>query len=585
LASSNIYSLVITSTGSIFAGTNSGVYISIDSGSNWTQVGLAGSYVFSLAINSTGYIFAGTDGGGIYRSTNNGSSWLQVGSTNSNDNFLAITSTGYIFVGTQSGGIYRSTDIGNSWTQVNTGLTNNYVHSIAIDSSGDIFAGTDSGGVYQSTNNGNNWAQFSTGLTNSSVYSLAINSSSCIFAGTWGAGVFRSTNPVAAPSFPALAGPANGSTEVSINSSLKWNASAGATSYRLQVSTDSTFVTTTYDTSGLNTTSMTISGLSYEVKYFWRVNATDSAGTSGWSNVWNFTTVQETLKRGDVDGNINGGPDAYSASLVLKYLADLDTLNAQQLTAAEVDGNAEIEADDAYWILYATAYGTFPDGSLPKTNGIQAGNIAIGKLSSEENSNLITIPVILQKSQGIHACYVELNIDGRYTDVDSVVGNLPKGWLIVHNYVKGVLKIAMAGITPLTDGTLATINLNLKNKSVKFSVSGSAKLNANLNSQINSFTVQAVPGQFGLSQNYPNPFNPSTVIQYQLAQDSHVGLTIYDILGQKIKTLVSGMQQAGYYNITWDGTNNSGNKVASGIYIYRLQAGNFTKTLKMNLLK
>jgi hypothetical protein len=271
--------------------------------------------------------------------------------------------------------------------------------------------------------------------------------------------------------------------------------------------------------------------------------------------------------------------------LVLKYLADLDTLNAQQLTAAEVDGNAEIEADDAYWILYATAYGTFPDGSLPKTNGIQAGNIAIGKLSSEENSNLITIPVILQKSQGIHACYVELNIDGRYTDVDSVVGNLPKGWLIVHNYVKGVLKIAMAGITPLTDGTLATINLNLKNKSVKFSVSGSAKLNANLNSQINSFTVQAVPGQFGLSQNYPNPFNPSTVIQYQLAQDSHVGLTIYDILGQKIKTLVSGMQQAGYYNITWDGTNNSGNKVASGIYIYRLQAGNFTKTLKMNLLK
>ncbi|MGD1007910.1 MAG: YCF48-related protein, partial [Ignavibacteriaceae bacterium] len=67
-----------------------------------------------------------------------------------------------------------------------------------------------------------------------------------------------------------------------------------------------------------------------------------------------FSTIDTLiLKRGDVDGNASGGPDAYSASLVLKYLADLDTLNTQQLATAEVDGNAQVTANDAYWILYA----------------------------------------------------------------------------------------------------------------------------------------------------------------------------------------------------------------------------------------
>jgi hypothetical protein len=312
--------------------------------------------------------------------------------------------------------------------------------------------------------------------------------------------------------------------------------------------------------------------------------ALQKAGTDG-KALGDLNWFPEQSKRGDVDGNASGHPDAYSASLVLKYLAGLYTLNAQQLIAADVDKDEQVTANDAYWILYATAYGIFPDGSFPKTGQVQMGNVTVGQLSSKYNSNLVSIPIILQKSQGIHACYLELNIDGRYADIDNVASSLPPGWLMVHNYANGVLKIAMAGVSALTDGTITTISLNLKYKGAKFDVNGSAKLNANLNEEINSFRVKAVPVQFGLSQNYPNPFNPSTTIKYQLAQDSHVSLTIYDILGQRVKTLVNGLQQAGYYNITWDGTNNFGSKVTSGIYIYRLQSGNFIKTLKMSLLK
>jgi hypothetical protein len=174
-----------------------------------------------------------------------------------------------------------------------------------------------------------------------------------------------------------------------------------------------------------------------------------------------------------------------------------------------------------------------------------------------------------------------LNIDGRYADVDSVTGNLPQGWLMVHNYANGVLKIAMAGVNTLPDGTITTIDLKLKNKGVKFAVSGSAKLNANLNSQINSFTVQAVPTQFELDQNFPNPFNPSTNINYSVPKTSLVTIKVYDILGKEVAALVNEEKSAGNYSVQFSANSN----MASGVYFYRMQAGSFTETKKLILLK
>ncbi len=95
-----------------------------------------------------------------------------------------------------------------------------------------------------------------------------------------------------------------------------------------------------------------------------------------------------------------------------------------------------------------------------------------------------------------------------------------------------------------------------------------------------------MPKDFKLEQNYPNPFNPSTIIRFSLPVDKNISLTIYDILGRKIKTLIDNQEyHKGTYEARWDGTNNFGSKVASGIYIYTLRFGNFQKSLKMNLLK
>ncbi len=94
-----------------------------------------------------------------------------------------------------------------------------------------------------------------------------------------------------------------------------------------------------------------------------------------------------------------------------------------------------------------------------------------------------------------------------------------------------------------------------------------------------------MPEGFGLLQNYPNPFNPQTEIAYSLPEGSNVKLEIYNVLGQKVKVLVDEYQSAGTKKVVWDGRNENGEKVSSGIYFYRLDAGNYVQTKKMSLLK
>lgn len=96
---------------------------------------------------------------------------------------------------------------------------------------------------------------------------------------------------------------------------------------------------------------------------------------------------------------------------------------------------------------------------------------------------------------------------------------------------------------------------------------------------------QKIPKAFAISQNYPNPFNPSTVIKYDLPEPGHVKITIYNILGQKVRTVVDEDQEAGYKSVNWDGKDDQGKDVSTGIYFYQIKAGDFSVAKKMILLK
>ena len=97
----------------------------------------------------------------------------------------------------------------------------------------------------------------------------------------------------------------------------------------------------------------------------------------------------------------------------------------------------------------------------------------------------------------------------------------------------------------------------------------------------------ALPGAYALSKNFPNPFNPTTTIQYAIPANGagHVELVIYNINAQKVRTLVNETADAGFYSVVWDGRNDVGEAVSSGIYLYRIVSGSFVKIEKMTFMK
>jgi hypothetical protein len=96
---------------------------------------------------------------------------------------------------------------------------------------------------------------------------------------------------------------------------------------------------------------------------------------------------------------------------------------------------------------------------------------------------------------------------------------------------------------------------------------------------------ESLPTEYSLGVNKPNPFNPSTVIEFSLPQTSSVKLEIFNVMGQKVRTLVNAELSAGYHAVEWHSTNDEGRAVANGIYFYRLEADDFVQTRKMILLK
>ncbi|HWA06684.1 MAG TPA: FlgD immunoglobulin-like domain containing protein, partial [Ignavibacteria bacterium] len=97
--------------------------------------------------------------------------------------------------------------------------------------------------------------------------------------------------------------------------------------------------------------------------------------------------------------------------------------------------------------------------------------------------------------------------------------------------------------------------------------------------------TNTIPSKYSLAQNFPNPFNPSTLINYSIRENGSVKLEVYNVLGEKIKTLINEYQNSGHKSVVWDGTNDNGYKVASGLYIYKFVAGNYTNIKKMILIK
>jgi hypothetical protein len=193
------------------------------------------------------------------------------------------------------------------------------------------------------------------------------------------------------------------------------------------------------------------------------------------------------------------------------------------------------------------------------------------------------------------AVQLEVNYDPKQIElIEPALSPRCEGLQIYFGSADGQLKIGILDINgkhriPAGEGPILTLKAKAKDlSSLKISEAILVDQNANafLANVVEKFEVAtSLPDQYSLHQNYPNPFNPETQISYDLPNDSWVKLSIYNIRGQKVKTLVDGFEAAGHKVVIWDGTNEEGEQVASGVYFYRLDAGEFTATKKIVLLR
>jgi hypothetical protein len=206
-----------------------------------------------------------------------------------------------------------------------------------------------------------------------------------------------------------------------------------------------------------------------------------------------------------------------------------------------------------------------------------------------------TLPLELSDLGETYSAEFNLSYNADWLDAKRVTqSELTSGFMLEQKIADGQIKIALAGAKPMTGaGSIVGINFKVSDKA-KIGDRAEIKLqNLRLNesdlmepnlSYVVSVGAQ-VPREFSLSQNHPNPFNPATSIQYSLPTRSHVVLEVYNLLGQKVTTLVDEVKEAGMHQVIWNGNDNQGNTVTSGVYFYRIKADNFSEVKKMVLMK
>jgi len=563
----------------LLAGTDVGVYKSTDNGLEWSSIGLADKWVTGLAILGTD-IFVSTMGTGVFRSTDGGANWTPSGLANSMLQTIYSNGTD-LFVGVAFfGGAARSTDRGNTWITTIPGLAYKWVMSFT-ENENYIFAGTMmGGGAYRSTDNGNSFTVINNGLVDHRVSTLAVMDSS-IFAGIGdpngesGAGVYRSDN--------------NGDSWTQINNGLPPNlivwslAVTGNNIFASSSSSGQNKVADVYLSTnrGENWSSVSTGLISNYIQRLIIDNTTIFAGTIGSSTWWRPLSEMIPELLPSAPSNLVATSDTFTVTLGWQDNSDNedgfvierkagDSLSVELFVVIDSTGVNEnsyfdtgLEADSTYtYRVYAcNQFGVSDYSNLVEIATMIPVELTSFTAAINENK------VILNWSTA-----TELNNQG--FEIERKTGSWEK-----IGYVLGFGTTTEPKTYSFTDDNVTTGTYSYRLKQIDFDGSYSYSPEIEIN-------VEFTPKEYTLYQNYPNPFNPATTIKYALPYVSNVKIVIYNMLGETVSELFNGMQEAGYYDVSW----NAGS-IASGIYFYMIDAkavdgkNNYTSVKKMVLLR
>jgi len=198
------------------------------------------------------------------------------------------------------------------------------------------------------------------------------------------------------------------------------------------------------------------------------------------------------------------------------------------------------------------------------------------------------VPVFIDEWAQVYSGYVELTFDRtKVKGVRAEGSGLPQGYLFAGNVGPNSVRVSFAGAQPSSgSGRIAEVIFEgdiSDAQDIRLKV---VRLNeGRMSVQLGETHLSSLPETFALHPNFPNPFNPSTTIRYQLPEASNVHLIVYDATGRVVRTLVEGKMEAGHYTVTWNGRDASGRVVASGVYLVRMEAGDFIEARKMVQVK
>jgi len=293
--------------------------------------------------------------------------------------------------------------------------------------------------------------------------------------------------------------------------------------------------------------------------------------------------------KGDV--NRNGLVTAYDAVRILQASLGFVDLPAIEFYAADTSGNWRVTAYDASLTLQYSVGKITQFPAAPPVFAPEGVMVSLAK-TEFENSQRIVVPISMSDMAGVLSCELVLTYDvSRLKPIGISKTNLTGKHHLAYHAENGELRISLA-----TDESASANGKMLKVEFEKLSEQVlpdsvrlvMATLNEDTRAKLGSTTP--LPRKTALLSNYPNPFNPETWIPYLLANDAPVTISVYNAKGQPVRIINLGAQKAGNYvtkdkAALWNGRNEVGEKVASGVYFYTLQAGDFVTTRKMLILK
>jgi ligand-binding sensor domain-containing protein len=583
LANRNIYGLVIDSNDNIFA-ADSGIYRSTDNGNTWTPInaGLVTLGVLSLAVNSSGHLFAGTGGSGIFRSTNKGDLWApaNVGLISHYISTISSSPDGDLFAGAGDD-IYRSTNHGDSWTPLNSGFDD--ITVVATNASGHVFVHDNNRRLFRSTDDGDSWESV---WTDRIVYTLVSDVNNSLFAGT-SAGVFRSFDNGDHWLFSSR----NVLTDATVN-----NLVINSAGVLFAASDESVFrsvdngrrwapINTGLPRAPINFLAIHASGDlfvgTHGEPFF---GATDSLFRSQ-DNGDHWTSIKTGLANTEIRAfAINSEGHLFIGTLGAGVLRSTDSGGTwSPINTGLTDRFVRALAINANGHLFA---GTFAGIFRSTSNGENWTPVNIG----------LTSPFILSFAFGSNGL-VFAGGEPAHRSIDNgdhwaPITDFPGAYAFIENSSGYIFAATWNGVFSSIDNgeSWIPINSGLTNSTVlTLAINPDGYLFAGTQRGIfrsieTTTSVKEIsselPMSFSLEQNYPNPFNPNTKIHFALRRPSFVTLKVYNILGKEVATLVTENLAAGKYEVDW---NASG--LASGVYLYRLQAGEFIETKKLTVLR